>query len=229
MRRHLVVRRLGVWAAAVAAVLVLAWAAFVSPLLALDMREVSVTGQGSTIDVAQVQAVIGEEVGVPLPRIDTVALRQRLLELNGVRDASILRDWPHGLAVTLTSREPVAAAPVDDGFALVDADGVRVGTTPEPPEGLPVVEASLDDDQAPALVAALRVLAGLPAELADQVTQVSAATRDDVRTTLSSGQVIKWGSDDRVALKLAVVQALRQAAPDAQVFDVSSPDLPVTR
>lgn len=229
MQRHRTVRTIALWATGSVLLGVLVWGAFFSPLLALDVQRAEITGQGSTIDVAQVQAVVAERNGVPLPRIDTIGLRNEILELNGVKDVTIHRAWPHGIAVVLTSREPVAAIPADDGIALVDAEGVRVGTVAERPPGLPEIEVGLGPDDAPALEAALHVLAGLPPELSSQVTHASAATRDDVRTTLASGQVVRWGSDDRIALKIAVVRTLQQQAPAAQVFDVSSPDLPVTR
>jgi cell division protein FtsQ len=229
MRRHRLRTRIARWAGGAVAVVALVWVAFFSPLLTLEADGIEITGQGTTIDVEAVRAVVAPEVGVPMPRLDTIGLRNRILELNGVKDVAISRRWPHGLGVTLTSREPVAVVPVDDGLALIDADGVRVGTAAEAPEGLPQVEVGLGEDDAPALTAALHVLAGLPPELAAQVTQVSATTRDDVRTTLDSGQVVRWGSDARMTLKSAVVQTLQQSAPEASVLDVSSPELPVTR
>ncbi len=229
MQRHRILKRLGLWSAVLAALAGVVHVVFFSSVLALDTGRVTITGQGTTVDVAQVQQIVNQEAGVPLPRIDTVGLRSRLLELDPVKDVRIMRAWPHGLEVTLTSREPVAAVPVEEGLALVDPEGVRVGTVPEPPEGLPVIQVALDDEHNPALLAALHVVAGLPPDLLGEVREVSAASRDDVRTTLHSGQEIKWGSDAQVTLKVAVVQTLRQAAPDAHLFDVSSPNLPVTR
>jgi len=229
MRRHRMLRTAGRWTAGGVAVATLAWLVLFSPVLALDTRKVEITGQGSTVDVAQVRALIAPADGVPLPRLDTVGLRSEILGLDPVGDVRISRVWPHGLHVALTAREPVAAVPVEGGLALVDPEGVRVGTAAEAPEGIPVIDVGLDDEDAAALQAALHVVAGLPPELLAEVAEVSAATRDDVRTTLGSGQVVKWGSDARITLKVAVVQTLRQAAPDARVFDVSSPHLPVTR
>ncbi len=229
MRRHRLRTRIAWWAGGVAAAVALGWVAFFSPLLTLDADGIEITGQGTTIDVEAVRAVVASEAGVPMPRLDTIGLRHQIMELNGVKDVAISRRWPHGLGVALTSREPVAVVPVDDGLALIDDEGVRVGTVAAAPEGLPQVEVGLGEDDAPALTAALHVLAGLPPDLAAQVTRVTAATRDDVRTTLASGQVVRWGSDARMTLKSAVVQTLQQNAPDAQVLDVSSPELPVTR
>ncbi|MCL1870172.1 MAG: cell division protein FtsQ/DivIB [Promicromonosporaceae bacterium] len=229
MQRHRTLRTTLLWVGGVVLVAALGWAAFFSPMLALDASRVSVTGQGTTIDVAQVRAAVAADQGIPLPRLDTVGLRDQILKLNGVKEAWIVRSWPRGIAVHLTSREPVAAVPDGGGVALVDPDGVQVATAAQAPAGMPTIDTTLDDHDAPALQAALHVLAGLPEDLASQVRGVSAASRDDVRTTLHSGQVVRWGSDEQVALKVAVVQTLLHQAPGARTLDVSSPDLPVTR
>ncbi|WP_423465103.1 cell division protein FtsQ/DivIB [Promicromonospora sp. MS192] len=231
MARHRFLRRLGWSIASVAALAGLVWAAFFSPLLALDPEQVRVTGQGTTIDVGQVRDAVTGRAGVPLPRIDTVGLREEILAMNAVKNVQIERVWPDGLAVTLTSREPVAAVPQQGGLhALMDAEGVQVATVKEVPDGLPSIAVSLSDGEAGhrAMDAALAVLGALPPKLAADISTVSAATQDDVRTTLSDGRVIRWGSGDQVELKIRVAQALLRAEPSATTIDVSSPALPVT-
>lgn len=214
----------------VAAVVALVWLIFLSPVLALDLGQVAVSGEGTTIDVAQVRDEVRLEAGVPLPRLGTVALRERILELNGVKDVRIMRDWPRGLTVELTSREPVVAVPDSGGYVLLDEDAVRVGTATTP-QDVPVISAPLPDDAGSraALFAALDVMAALPPELVGKVTSVTADTQDDVRTRLDDGTAVVWGSGDRLELKARVVTTLRAAEPDARIIDVSSPDLPVTR
>ena len=200
-------------------------------MLGLDLDKVTVSGEGTVIDPQQVRDVVAAADGVPLPRLDTVALREQVLDLNGVRDVEIRRAWPSGLAVLLESREPVVAVPVDDGFALLDADGVHVRTDPVVPEGLPEIDAPLDDQGARALDAALVLLNALPADLHAQVAEVSAPTRDAVRMTLRDGVVVEWGSSEEAALKVRVLQTLRAVPENAgvTVYDVSAPRLPVTR
>ncbi|GAB3169582.1 hypothetical protein GCM10027059_34700 [Myceligenerans halotolerans] len=213
-----------------AAAVALGWLAFFSPVLALDTERVTVSGEGTTIDVGEVRDEIFPERGVPLPRLDTIALRERVLGLNGVKDVRIMRDWPRGLTVELTSREPVVAVPDGEGYALLDEDAVRVGTATSA-RNVPVVSVPLSDDPGSraALFAALDVMAALPPGLAGKVASVTADTQDDVRTRLVDGTAVVWGSGDRLELKARVVTTLRAAEPDARIIDVSSPDLPVTR
>lgn len=235
LRRRLTRRRLAWTAAGVAAVGALGWVAFVSPVLALDLAEVSVAGEGTVVDPAVVMAVVAEHEGTPLPRLDTVELRRRVLDVPGVRAAEVVRDWPHGLTITLESREPVAAvpAPAGDGaggFLLLDTEGVQVGRAAEPPAGLPVVDVPSGED-ARAMTAVLAVLQALPPELAAQVTGAGAASEDTVHLTLADGARVEWGSAEQSALKARVLLTLRgaPASAGASVFDVAAPTMPITR
>ncbi|MCC2335192.1 cell division protein FtsQ/DivIB [Cellulomonas wangsupingiae] len=232
-RRNLARRQV---VAVVAGVLVtgaLGWLLLLSPVLALDPGEVEVTGAGTVVAVDQVLAVAAEQAGTPLPRLDTVELRDRVLEVPGVREARVVREWPHGLAVQLVSREPVAAVPEEApaaGLVLLDEQGVQVGRADVAPPGLPVVDVPVGDERT--LSAVLRVLEQLPADLLAQVESVAAQTQDTVTMRLrDGGPQIEWGSADETPLKIAVLTALRAApaAADATVLDVSAPRMPVTR
>lgn len=232
MRRSLLRRRVIIGSVAGAVLVALSWLLLVSPVLALDLAEVELTGEGTVVDGAAVAAVVAPYADVPLPRLDTVALRREVLDVPGVRAAEVARVWPHGLRITVVSREPVAAVPqVEGGFALLDVEGVQVGRVDAPPEGLPVISVPADDPGARALTAVLTVLQQLPPELAAQIATASADSQDAVRFGLRDGAVVEWGSADRNALKVRVLQTLRsaEASRGAAVFDVSAPTLPITR
>lgn len=214
------------------------WLLFVSPVLALDPLDVTVTGAGTVVAVDQVAAVVAARANTPLPRLDTVGLRDAVLEVPGVREARVTRDWPHGIVVELVAREPVAAVPETAladptapaaGFALLDMEGVQVGRVDAAPDGLPVVEVPVGDKRT--LAAVLSVLRALPADLLGEVGQVSAQTQDTVTMQLRDGARVEWGSAQQAPLKIAVLQALRKApsSAGAHVYDVSAPTLPVTR
>lgn len=232
MRRRLTRRRV-VWTGAGAAVAAaLGWLLLISPVLALDVLDVVVQGQGTVVDPAAVQAVVNPHDGTPLPRLDTVALRREVLDVPGVRAAQVSRVWPHGLRITVVSREPVAAVPrTDEGFTLLDVAGVPVGRAATPPDGLPVVSVPLEDPGARAMTAVLTVLEQLPPELAAEIATAAAASQDTVRFELRDGAVVEWGSADQTALKVRVLQTLRSAdaSRGAAVFDLSAPTLPITR
>ena len=97
MARYRMWRRIGWTALALAVTAGLVWVVFFSPLLALDPEQVQVSGQGTTVDVAQVREAATDEAGVPLPRIDTVGLREEILAMNAVKNVEITRAWPDGL------------------------------------------------------------------------------------------------------------------------------------
>jgi cell division protein FtsQ len=248
-RRRLAWRQILIAAGSVAVVGALAWLLLLSPALALDAEQVRVTGAGTVVAVDQVHAVVDTEAGTPLPRLDTAALRSALLDVPGVRDAQVTRDWPHGLSVALVSREPVAAVPesadvvtaegdaaqddaaageeVSAGYALVDEEGVKVGRADTPPDGLPVVQVPVGE--ARILAATLGVLESLPDTLLVDIGQVSAGTQDTVQLVLRDGATVEWGSAQDPALKAAVLQALRTAPETAGSarYDVSAPTMPV--
>lgn len=222
-------RRAAAWAGGAGAFGLLAWVLLGSPVLALDPEQVVVTGAGTVVRTGDVDAVVDEVAGVPLPRIDTIGLRSAVLDVPGVREARVTRAWPRGLSIALVAREPVAAVPDGERVQLLDVEGVAVGRAKKAPEGLPLVDVPLGD--ARTLAAVLGVLEALPPELAADVRSVAAQTRDTVTMVLRDGARVDWGSADETELKAAVLQALRTAkkSREATWFDVSAPTLPVTK
>ncbi|KQY20730.1 peptidase S9 [Cellulomonas sp. Root485] len=240
-RRNLARRQILTVAGSTVLVGTLGWLLFLSPVLALDPAQVHIEGAGTVVAVDQVLGVVGAHATTPLPRLDTVRLRDEVLDVPGVREARVTREWPRGLAVVLVAREPVAAVPEQPGaatpgatpgqagFALLDMDGVQVGRVDAAPDGLPVVDVPVGDKRT--LGAVLTVLQQLPADLLAQVGDVSARTQDTVTMTLRDGVRVDWGSASETPLKIAVLSALRAspAAAGATVIDVSAPRLPITK
>lgn len=233
MRRHRIWVRVAIVLGALVVAGAAVWVLLFSPVLALDTDRVTISGEGTVIDVDEVAAIVDAQDGVPLPRLDTVGIRTQILELNGVRDVSLRRSWPRGLRVSMVSREPVAAIPVDGEFALVDEEAVDVARVGEPPGDLPVITIPWDSGGEPSrpLDSALGLLAALPPEVRAETAEVSAATQDDVQMVLRSGVTVLWGGSQDAALKVKVFLTLRALPENAAVtvYDVSSPTTPITR
>lgn len=227
-RRRLRLRALALVTAAVLAVAGLGWLALASPVLALRSDDVAVQGATEYVDDAAVTAAVQAHDGEPLLRIDTPALREQLLQVTGVRDVTIQRDFPHGLVVTVVPRVPVASVAQDGAFAVLDADGVVLATSDSQPDDIPLVRVPVGtEDTDDSLAAVLDVMAALPEEIRDTVTDASARTPYEVQFELESGARVVWGTTDDSALKAEVLAALLPVP--ATVYDVSAPLSPITR
>lgn len=229
-RRSLARRQVVALAAASAVVVALGYLLFFSPVLALHAATVKVEGAGTVVAVDQVRAAVDVHDGTPLPRLDTGALQADVLDVPGVREATVTRSWPHGLTVTLVSREPVAAVPAQGraGYSLLDQDGVQVGHVGKAPPALPVVDVPVGDKRT--LRAVLSVIEQLPADLLADVGSVSARTQDTVSMQLRGAARVDWGSAAETPLKVAVLTTLlgSSAGAKADVIDVSAPRMPIT-
>ncbi|MCM3661838.1 cell division protein FtsQ/DivIB [Georgenia satyanarayanai] len=204
-----------------------AWALLVSPLLALDVAEVTVSGvgEGTTVPREEVLTLVEERAGTPLTRLDTGALAEDVRSITTVRSVTVTRHWPRGLAVDVVPREPVAAATAEDGLVLLDVDGVVVGRAQEAPEGLPRVTVPLEGERAgETLSAVLTVLAELPEGLRAEVGTAGAVNPASISLTLTDGADVRWGSVEESELKAAVLAVLRER--EASVYDVTVPRAP---
>lgn len=204
-----------------------AWAVLVAPLLALDMEDVTVSGagEGTTVPRDEVVALVEEQAGTPLARLDTRALSERVTAITTVRSAQVTRSWPNGLAVDVVARVPVAAATSQDGLVLLDVDGVVVGSVAEAPEGLPEVTVPLSGERAgETLGAVLTVLAELPAELRAEVATAGASNPASITLELTDGAEVRWGAVEESGLKASVFSVLRER--EALVYDLTVPRAP---
>lgn len=216
----------------------------------VDVQTVEVLGATRSGEAAVLEQV-GPVVGEPLPFVDTAGAQRRIGELPLVLQVDITRRWPRTLVVEVTERRPVAAVPVDGGYALLDDEAVSVGTVPEPPDGLPVVR--VDPAAGPGPLGAARAVAeALPPDLAERTREVSAASIADVRLVVDAdpasgpdddpssdpagesdagkpdaGREVRWGAAGDDAAKAEVLLMLL-ATVDARVYDVSAPGAPAT-
>lgn len=224
--RHLR-RRRAAWLTGLGAVLALAIFVAVgtfSPLMALTTIQVEGTNRLLATDVS---AALGGQIGTPLPLVDLGEVKTDLSQFTLIQSFSTESRPPNTLVVRIVERTPIGAIAGPNGFDLVDPAGVVIQTTPERPEGFPLVEAVGADG----LAAAGSVVQALPAEIRPQADIVRAASTDDVSLVLVGGASVAWGSAEESALKAVVLSKLMAAAPPGtvSVYDVSSPTSPVVR
>lgn len=86
------------------------------------VREVEVTGTSQEVVLA-VRAALEPMLGRSLVVLDPGEVEQRLEAVPTVRRASIDRDFPHTLSVTVEQERPIAVVRAGDGAWLVSAEG----------------------------------------------------------------------------------------------------------
>ena len=191
-----------------------------SPLFAVE--KVTVIG-ATTLDPAQIEAALADQVGTPLAMVDAGEVKEALIAFPLIETYALEAKPPHGLTVRIVERTPVGVLASDAGYTLVDAAGVALATTDAQPAGQPLLEIEGGTESA-AFESAGLVVRSLPADLRAQLTRVEASSTDDVTLVLGDKTVV-WGSSEESAEKAFVLTRLVAANPDAETFDVSTPDV----
>jgi cell division protein FtsQ len=189
----------------------------------LTVRDFAVSGQELTAP-DDVIAASGITTGVPMASVDLAAAANRIAGLAPIESATVTHGWPSTISIRVVERTPVAVTASGPAAGVVDKAGV-VFSAPNP--GLPVVALPASAMTTPAALAALGVLAQLPADLRAQVQTVSAASPDSVKLGLRGGASVTWGGVNDSARKVVVLKALLPRG--AAAYDVSAPGLPTTR
>ncbi|HEY6793407.1 MAG TPA: FtsQ-type POTRA domain-containing protein [Kineosporiaceae bacterium] len=209
--------------------LLVGWLLFGSGTLAVQRIEVR---GAQRVSAGDVRAAVRFELGHPMALIAPGAAARAAAAVPLVRSATVVRSWPSTLIVVVHERQPIAAVPAGaGGLALLDEDGVVVGTTAHAPVGLPVLDVDVGRAGAASLRAARRVSDDLPAALRRMVRRITAATPDAIGLVLTDGSTVNWGSADDGPGKAEALLALHpRPVEEAVTIDVSAPDSPaITR
>lgn len=192
----------------------------------LGVRAIAVDGTAVLAD-EQVREAAAVPAGTPMLRLDADAVAARVAALTPVAHVRVERSWPSTIVVAVTERAPVAYEPTSGGARLIDATGLFFAAVPQPPAGVPELQA-LDGAPAKAAVDVIGVLA-LPAneKLRAELVAVSADSPNDVRLRLRGERTVRWGSAEESHRKAAVLAVL--LSQKGAVYDVASPDLPTIR
>ncbi|GAB3667748.1 hypothetical protein GCM10027591_15670 [Zhihengliuella somnathii] len=213
-------------------VLVLIGVLLYTPVLAI--KHVEITGN-KLATTASIQEDLEQLHGVPLPRVAPGKVRDLLAEQPAVEDVVIQAEAPDTLRVEIIEYPPVAVAKSGGSHWLVAADGRKLRRIVDRSAyELPLISEVSADAKPELFETITHVLSALPAEVLAQLEFATAETIDSVELELASGERVRWGSDERGDEKSAVLTALLGAEqpenqPAVKVYDVSSPERPVTR
>ncbi|GAA1523985.1 FtsQ-type POTRA domain-containing protein [Microbacterium ginsengiterrae] len=194
-----------------------------SPLFAVE--KITVVG-ASAVDAAAVESALSDQVGRPLALVDDSEVKAALMAFPLIETYALEAKPPHDLTLRIVERTPVGVIESDAGYTLVDAAGVALATTPERPDGQPVLR--VDDGVGSDTFGSVGlVVRSLPADVRGDLVEVTASTLDDVTLSLGSGLTVVWGSADRSVEKAGTLTATMTANPGARTIDVSSPEVVV--
>lgn len=203
---------------------------FFSPLLAT--QKITVEG-ASLLSQSTLEEKLAPLEGTPLPRITEDEVKSRLGESTILRGVMVQAHAPHELIVIVHERVPVALIKKDEGFEMVDADGVELGTVKSADAvPMPLIEGGEDVVKKPQFSTIAAVLATLPQELLGQVSQASADSASTISLTMNDGTHVVWGTSEDSELKAKVLIQLRNTLGESgriQTYDVSSPLVPTTK
>ena len=226
-RRRVRKRRIVRASIAGAAVVILAWVVFFSPLLALRSGGVAVRGAGASgVADGDVKAAVAEYVGTPLVRLNTGEVESKVRKsLPMVKRAKVTRNFPGGVTVAVTLRKPVACMVEKASCTAIDEDGVRLDVPKSQTSSLPKLK--LADGDAPRATSIMgAVLGALDEGTRRQVASVQVTRAGQVSFTLSDGATVNWGGAEESAVKARVLKGL--LSQKAKRYDVSAPHAPVT-
>jgi cell division protein FtsQ len=216
-------RRLVVPLVAAATVLAIAgtvaWLVFSTS--AAGVKQITVTG-GHLVRAAQVREVAGVTLGTPLARIDLAAVRDRVRTLAAVRDATVRRQWPSTLVITVTERTPLAAVKTGHGYLVLDADGVVFQTLSSRPARLCLLRLSHPGRTDPSTRAAVTVVLALTPALRAVMAVLAVESPTRIRLELTDGRVVVWGDAEDSRAKAAVATSF--LGRNAATIDVSAPE-----
>lgn len=208
--------------AAVAAAVV--WA-FRSPLL--SVQDIAVDG-ATNADVDGLLEQTGVVVGTPLMDLDLDGAATAIESDPWVVSATVGRDWPNGVVVSVLEREPIGWVRTPDTWQHVAIDGGVVATSEVPEPGWPVLvafqRAATDYAGDPQIRGMLEFMAALRPDLAETAVIQEVEGGFDA---VIGGFDVRLGTGDRPTEKAAAVAAMIDRGLEAgSVITVMAPDQP---
>jgi cell division protein FtsQ len=183
---------------------------FVTPDIGLESPSLRLEGVRYA-SRSQILRVFSPDFGRTVYLLPLAQRRDRLKELDWVKDASISRIWPNRVYVRIHEREPVAYVHLvgdrSARAALIDADGVILQQPVRARFELPVMTGVQRDEEQPLRRDKVRRMLILMKELGplgDRVSEVDVADRSNLKVTSQAGgrAVVLWMGDQNFTGRL---------------------------
>jgi cell division protein FtsQ len=188
---------------------------------------------------ARIQNVFAPDFNASVFGMPLAERRRRLLAVDWVSTASISRVWPHGIAVTVTERTPVAFAKLPIAgtaryrFSLIDSEGVLLSIPPRVRFHLPVLsgvrEEQTEADRRARVKAMQHLLEDLGPEAKD-ISEINAASTLEMRliAEIDGHAVELWIGDQHYRARyrhfVNNYEEIRKHSEQASVFDLRLDD-----
>jgi cell division protein FtsQ len=216
-------------AVAVAGAVVLAGGAAAAWSRLLDARTIAVTGTAH-LSRAAVVRLAGVSPSTDLLSLDRDAVAARLEASPWIASATVERDLPFTLRISVVERTAVIAVPVDGAYRLVAGDGTSLGTTRRRPT-LPLVAFRGRVDPTSAALAGAGAVAPMRPEVRRDVRRVVVGSDATLELLLRAGTRVAYGAPADAVAKAraldAVLAWLRREGTAASTIDVAAPAAPV--
>ncbi len=208
---------------------VTAWGVLHSPLYDVDR----IHGVGSTrYDASTLADAAGLHRGEPIVFIDLASAAAAVEKLPWIAGATVTRDLPGTITITVSERLPVGWIARPDGrAALLDVEGRVLEDLPTAPPGLPEIRTSAAVPETGTrfdVVAAATTVAARWTVIARGGVQEIGVDRFDLLVTMGDGTRVIFGPAVDVDAKMAALAAVLQHIGDQTVryVDVAVPAAP---
>jgi cell division protein FtsQ len=218
----------------IAAVVIAAGVAFLavdSPIL--DVDHVRVRGV-EQLTADEVRAAAGVHRHDALLFLDTGAIARRVERLPWVEHASVSRQWPGTVRISVTEYQPIAWAHDGNAVVLFAANGRAIARVRSAPAGATEVRGVRRlpaDGEVLSPPDATNVVTQLPPDLARRVAAIDVGG-NGLGLVLAQGGEIRLGNAAGIDAKAAAALGVLQSNTVGACFrylDVSTPDTPVLR
>jgi cell division protein FtsQ len=205
----------------VATALIGTW--FVTRTALLDVDQIQVDGSPHTSD-DDVRAASGLHVGDQILDIDKGAIRNRLLALPWVADASVDAAWGGDVVIHIREREPVAMFSDSEGHpVLVDGEGRVVAPAAVPDPNLVAVQGMTAGAPGESVVGADGVLAvvnALTPGLRSRIETLTVAADGQIQFKVRPSGVVNFCEPDDIVNKVRALQTVFAQVDDHGLADL---------